>query len=90
MSRADQLAEAIDTLLRLGWALLAWIAVLAFIAMVILLTTAATGAWAVIALWRAWRPRKSPETRSGDSRATTEPERPADGRTEPHDYREAA
>lgn len=52
---AEQLGEAIDTLITLGWAALAWITALAAVATVTLLGTVAASAWAVRAVWRAIR-----------------------------------
>lgn len=49
------IAEALDTLTTLGWALLGWITVLAAIGTIIILTTAATGVWAIGAARRAFR-----------------------------------
>jgi hypothetical protein len=76
------IADAIDTLITLGWAALAWITVLAFAATVVLLSGTAVGAWAVRGLWRtAVRPAWS------RSRITA---RRIARRTRRHDYREAA
>ncbi|MFE9776371.1 hypothetical protein ACFYOV_32890 [Streptomyces sp. NPDC005931] len=47
------IAEAIDTVITLGWALLAWVAVLAALGAIVILSALATGAWAVRRLWRA-------------------------------------
>ncbi|CAM5591063.1 hypothetical protein [Streptomyces purpurascens] len=46
------IADAIDTVITLGWALLAWVAVLAAVASIVLLAGTAVGAWAVRGLWR--------------------------------------
>lgn len=54
------IAEAIDTVITLGWALLAWILVLATVGTIIVVTAAATGVWAVGAL-RARRSRTDHE-----------------------------
>lgn len=53
------IGEAVDTLFTLGWALLAWVLVLAAAGTVVLLAAAVTGALAVRGAWRglagAWR-----------------------------------
>jgi hypothetical protein len=46
------IAEAIDTAITLGWALAAWIAVLAAVASIVLLAGTAVGMWAVRGAWR--------------------------------------
>lgn len=46
------IAEAIDTLITLGWAVLAWVAVLAAFATIVLLAGTAVGMWAAQTLWR--------------------------------------
>ncbi|MER5213675.1 hypothetical protein ABT063_24665 [Streptomyces sp. NPDC002838] len=51
------IAEAIDTVIALGWALLAWILVFATVGTIIVLTAAATGVWAVGAVRTAMRGR---------------------------------
>jgi multisubunit Na+/H+ antiporter MnhE subunit len=50
------IAEAIDTLITLGWAALAWLTVLAAVTAIVLLAGTAVGAWAVRAVWRTARP----------------------------------
>ncbi|WP_409469103.1 hypothetical protein [Streptomyces sp. HC307] len=50
------IAEAIDTLITLGWALAA-------VAAVVLLAGTAVGAWAVRGLWRTVRARQAREAR---------------------------
>lgn len=74
------IGEAVDTVITLGWALLAWIAVLAAVASVVLLAGTAVGAWAVRGLWRTSRtagararrsaPVSRPETLSRATRDT--------------------
>jgi hypothetical protein len=49
------IAEAIDTGTRIGWAIVAWIAVGAAVLTVCLFTVVLTGAWAVRGAWRAVR-----------------------------------
>jgi hypothetical protein len=46
------IAEAIDTAITLGWALFAWVAVLAAVASIVLLAGTAAGMWAGRLLWR--------------------------------------
>lgn len=50
------IADAIDTAVTLGWALLAWIAVLAAVTSLVLLAGTAVGIWATRAVWHAARP----------------------------------
>lgn len=50
------IAEAIDTLITLGWWALGWIVVLSVVATTALLTLAVFGSWAAAGLWRATRP----------------------------------
>lgn len=49
------IAEAVDTLITLGWALLAWLALAAAVASIALLAATALGWWAIRGLWRATR-----------------------------------
>ncbi|MFE6408188.1 hypothetical protein ACFVOR_14780 [Streptomyces sp. NPDC057837] len=46
------IADAIGTVITLGWALAAWIAVLAAVASIVLLSGTAAGMWAGRLLWR--------------------------------------
>jgi len=46
------IGEAVDTAVTLGWALLAWVVVLAAVLTVVLLAAAVTGALAVRGAWR--------------------------------------
>jgi hypothetical protein len=46
------IAEAIDTVFTLGWALAAWVAVFAAVASIVLLAGTAVGMWAVRGTWR--------------------------------------
>lgn len=84
------IAEAVDTAIRLGVALLAWIAVLAAAATIVLLAGLAVGAWA----WQAVRKHpRSPSWARGSLRARILARyrtRRHSGHTETHDYREAA
>ncbi|MGW0131927.1 hypothetical protein [Streptomyces sp. NPDC003299] len=50
------IAEALDALITLGWAALAWLVFLSTIAAILILAAAATGAWTVRAVWRTARP----------------------------------
>ncbi|HZF92042.1 hypothetical protein [Streptomyces sp.] len=50
------IAEAIDTLITLGWAALAWLTLLATVASILILAAAATGAWTARLAWRTARP----------------------------------
>lgn len=57
---ATLIADALDTIRILGWALAGWVALFAAVGTILILTTAATGAWALRALWRrtagpSWR-----------------------------------
>jgi len=93
---AALLIEAIDTLLAIADAILAWIAVAAFVVTVLLFTVVLTGA----SVWRAIRRRHAPATApqrpSCDSSDASNPQRPARARTVPswvreeHDHQEAA
>lgn len=60
------IGEAVDTAITLGWALAAWIAVLAAVGSVVLLAGTAVGMWAVRGAWRALR---RPGSRPCGSRA---------------------
>lgn len=76
------IAEALDTLITLGWWFAGWVIVLALAATIILLTLAALGSWAAAGFWRrtvrpAW----------ARSRITA---RRIARRTRPDDYSEAA
>lgn len=77
------IAEAVDTLFTLGWAVLAWLTIGTFAAAVGLLAVTAAVAWTVRAVWRAargiqapwprrgaWRRSGAPHSPSRDSRAT--------------------
>ncbi|MYS44086.1 hypothetical protein GTY23_23205 [Streptomyces sp. SID5998] len=62
MTTADLLFEAASTAVSLGWALLAWIAVLAALCTATLLGTLAVTWWACRTLWRRLRPRTAART----------------------------
>ncbi|MFI9340001.1 hypothetical protein ACIG0D_01795 [Streptomyces sp. NPDC052773] len=74
------IAEAIDTLITLGWAALAWLTVLAAVTAIVLLAGTAVGAWAVRLAWRTARPAWARGRRGAERIAR---------RTRP-DYEEAA
>ncbi|MEU0671330.1 hypothetical protein ABZ330_00260 [Streptomyces sp. NPDC006172] len=76
------IADAIDTLITLGWAALAWITVLAAATTVVLLTGCLVGTWAARTVWRT-------TIRPSWSCGRTTARRIA-RRTRRHDYREAA
>jgi hypothetical protein len=76
------IAEALDTLITLGWWALGWITVLAAALTIVLLTSCAVGAWAVRGLWRT-------AVRPAWARSRTTARRIA-RRTRRTDYREAA
>lgn len=91
------IAEAVDTLVTLGWALAAWIAVLAAVAAVVLLAGAALGAWAAGVVWRrvvrpSWA-RGRLRARIYTARRLRRPcgrTRPRWSHSQPLDYEEAA
>jgi hypothetical protein len=71
------IAEAIDTGTRIGWAIVAWIAVGAAALTVVLFTAVLTGAWAwravrraVTGAWRAEQAAPGPESISTPQRRT--------------------
>jgi hypothetical protein len=76
------IAEALDTLITLGWWALGWITVLAAALTIVLLTSCAVGAWAVRGIWRT-------TIRPTWARGRTTARRIA-RRTRRHEYEEAA
>jgi hypothetical protein len=98
------IAEAVDTVLTLGWALAGWIAVGALAAALALHTLLAVVWWAGRWAWRAcrsaWSAMRAPERGSRDSRDAGDAPKPAERRTAPrptppwahtdHHYEEAA
>lgn len=82
------IAEAIDTVITLGWALAAWLTVFATVGTIILLGAATTGAWAWRTAWRAfsgaWRRATGANTAPDVPEAVATLPEPADGHTEPH------
>ncbi len=49
------IAEAIDTIVTLGWALIAWVVVLSAVGTVLLLGVTAAAVWTCRAVWRSVR-----------------------------------
>ncbi|MDX3019896.1 hypothetical protein [Streptomyces acidiscabies] len=80
------IAEAIDTLITLGWWMVGWIAVLAAAVTVVLFAGTLLGTWAVRG---AWRHVIRPSWAYGRVFAARRIRR-STSRTAPHDYREAA
>ncbi|MFI6251478.1 hypothetical protein [Streptomyces sp. NPDC051016] len=90
MSNEQLFTDAITTLYHLGWAALAWLAVLAAVATIVLLAGTAVGAWAVSAVWRR---TVGPSWARGALRARIHARarlRRSSGRTAAPDYEEAA
>lgn len=90
MSTPDLFVEAIDTAVRLGWALFGWLIFLAIVGTILVLSAIATGAYGARAVWRAttgpsWR-RSALRARIHARRATRASQR----RTRPHEFEEAA
>ena len=97
------IAEAIDTVLTLGWALAVWIVLVSLTAALALHTVLVAVWWAGRAVWRAWRwlygRLRTVEGRDGDPEPLAHP-RPAQSRsrrpvpswahTQPLDHQEAA
>lgn len=52
MSNAELLVEALDTLIRIGWALVGWVIFFGAVASILALAAIATGATAIRATWR--------------------------------------
>lgn len=93
------IAEAVDTLITLGWALAGWLIFFAAVASVLTLAAIATGAWAVRGAWRLLYARLRPETPPQAHGEGQDAHRPSEGPSrpapswatdKPHDYREAA
>lgn len=87
---ATLIADAIDTIVILGWSLLGWVVLFAAVGTILILTTTATGAWAIRALWRraagpSWR-RSRVRAQILARRRTRRPS----GHTGDPDYEEAA
>lgn len=83
------IGEAVDTAITLGWALAAWITVLAVVGAVVLLAGTAVGMWAVRGAWRVLHGR----WRAADARKAAGegqgPRSAADARREPQDPSDA-
>lgn len=87
---AELLVEAVDTAITLGWALAAWIAVLAAARTLTLLGVTAASAYAIRALRRAYNaPSQARRRTPGRILARTRARR-SEKRVEPSEYREAA
>ena len=90
MSNADLFVEAIDTAVRLGWALFGWLIFLPAVGSMLILTAIPTGAYGVRTAWRhtagpSWR-RSALRARIHARRATRASQRS----TRPHEFEEAA
>ncbi|MFB6934552.1 hypothetical protein [Streptomyces chartreusis] len=91
------IADAIDTALTVGYALVGWVIFFATVAAILALAAIATGAWGVRAVWRravgpSW---KRGRIRAGiyvarRRRRTSRPTRPLWSHSQPLDYGEAA
>lgn len=85
MSNAELLAEAIDTLHDLGWALCVWLVLVSAVAGLALYAVVTIAWWVARSVWRgcagAWRWLQEARRASCGSRVVEVPERPADGRT---------
>ncbi|MEX3206045.1 hypothetical protein [Streptomyces acidiscabies] len=83
------IADAIDTLITLGWWMAGWIAVLAAAVTVVLFAGTLLGTWAVRG---AWRHAIRPSWAYGHARARVAARRIRRSRscTAPHGYQEAA
>lgn len=73
MTNAELLVDAFATIRVLGWAFVGWLVVFAAIGTIVVLAVAATGTWAVKALWRTLRARRRPERRCTPAEATNSP-----------------
>ncbi|MEZ7005602.1 hypothetical protein [Streptomyces sp. AD55] len=84
------MAEAIDTVIVLGWALLAWIAIAALAVTVTVLAVAGVAWWAWDTARNVLHTRHT--TRQGADIGFLDPgpAGPSMGHTEPHTYHEAA
>jgi hypothetical protein len=83
------IAEAIDTAIAIGWAIVAWIAVGAAVVTIVLFTTILVGAWGWKATRRGLRARVSAEQPAGDPSPPGTAERhtaPRWARTDHHDH----
>lgn len=74
------IGEVVNTAITLGWALAAWITVLAAVGAVVLLAGTAVGMWAVRGAWRALR---RPGDRPCGSRAAEDIQEPSRARVAP-------
>lgn len=90
MSHAELLVDAFATIRILGWAFAGWLLVFAAIGTIAVLAVAATGTWAVKAVWRrtagpSWR-RSAVRARILARRRV----RPPGARSDDSDWEEAA
>ncbi|MFI1371314.1 hypothetical protein ACH4UY_04790 [Streptomyces longwoodensis] len=84
------MAEALDTLITLGWWALGWLIVLGVIGSILILSALATGAYTCRLAWRAAaRPSWARGRLRARIHAAHRVRRPS-GRTEPRTYEEAA
>lgn len=94
------IAEAVDTVLTVAWALAGWVVFLATVAAILVAAAAVTGAWAVRGAWRWLRgrlaassaPQAVPEGQTAQEppQARTGRRTPAWAHTQPLDIEEAA
>ena len=84
------MAEAIDVAVTLGWALAAWVIVLAAGVTVVTLVGCAVAAWIVRGAWRAVSRRLTALEPSEVARESPGPVDAARAYTEPHAYEETA
>lgn len=86
------MAELVDTVLTVAWALAGWVVFLATVAAILVTAAAATGAWAARGTWRwlqarlprrePWRGLGAPQGPSRGSRDAGDAPEPARARTE--------
>ncbi|MHB9857655.1 hypothetical protein [Streptomyces sp. YIM S03343] len=88
------IAEVIDAATAIGWALLAWVAVFALVVTAVGYATVTVlwlaGRWARKGAARAYAAVSRTNTPPCGSRVAGTPPEPADARTGPHDWKEAA
>lgn len=90
MSNADLFVEAIDTAVRLGWALAGWLIFLAAVGSILVLSAIATGAYGARAVWRV---TAGPSWARGAFQARIFARiraRASQRHTRPHEFEEAA
>ena len=90
MSTAHLFVEAVDTAVRLGWALAGWVIFGATVAAILLLAAIATGAWGVRELQgaavavAALRTHRTGPLADEQPVSDSSPAIPAEGRSSPH------